>query len=148
MMDIYLMRHAKSAYPPGVPDISRPLSPRGKRNAAVAAQWLATADLTTALVSPAVRTQQTWQIVQKHVTANMVTVDDLYEASTTDIASVVDRHAAGPTLVLGHNPALQMCAIAMARGDEPALRDVKIKFPTSAIAHLRSGALIEFVIPR
>ncbi len=147
-MDVFAMRHAKSAYPVGVPDVARPLSARGERNAVVAAQWLAEADLTTALVSPAVRTQETWRIVQPHVTANMHVIDDLYEASAADIAAIVDQYAAGPTLVLGHNPGIQMFAISMSRGDEPSLQDVKEKFPTCAIAHLRGGLLTEFIIPR
>jgi phosphohistidine phosphatase len=148
MMDLFVMRHAKSAYPVGVADVDRPLSARGERNAAVAAQWLADAHLATALVSPAVRTRQTWRIVQEHVTANMRIVDGLYEATAADIAAIVDQYADGPTLVLGHNPGIQMYAISQARGDEPALQDVQEKFPTCAIAHLRDGQLTDFIIPR
>ena len=147
-MDVFLMRHAKSAYPPGVADISRPLSPRGRRNAVVAAQWLARMKIETALLSPSQRTRETWEIVRDQVHATEHIIDDLYDASAAEITSVLASHAEGPTLVLGHNPGIQLCAIAMARGDEPPFRELTVKFPTCAIAHLRDGVLTDFIIPR
>ena len=37
---LVLLRHAKSAYPPGVPDHDRPLAERGVQEAALAGDWL------------------------------------------------------------------------------------------------------------
>jgi len=149
MTDLFLMRHAKSAYPPGVPDRLRPLSPRGERNAEVAAQWLAQMGLRTALVSPATRTRETWRILERHQdSVEVQIVDKLYDASAAQIAAVIADSANGPTLVLGHNPGIQACVLNMARGDEPQIGEVAGKFPTSAIAQLRDGVLTDFVIPR
>jgi len=149
MTDLFLMRHAKSAYPPGIPDHLRPLNPRGERNAEVAAQWLAPVPLRTVLVSPATRTRETWRILERHQgSVEMQIVDELYDASAAQIAAVIATGASGPTLVLGHNPGMQACVLAMARGDEPHFAEVARKFPTSAIAHLRDGVLTDFVIPR
>jgi phosphohistidine phosphatase len=149
MTDLFLMRHAKSAYPPGVPDHLRPLSPRGERNADAAAQWLSHIALRTVLLSPATRTRETWRILQRHQDlAEVQIVDELYDASAEQIAAAIADWASGPTLVLGHNPGLQACVLAMARGDELHYAEVAGKFPTSAIAHLCDGVLTNFVIPR
>src|SRR4029077_3194256 len=37
---LVLLRHGKSAYPPGVDDHQRPLAPRGRREAALAGGWI------------------------------------------------------------------------------------------------------------
>lgn len=149
MTDLFLMRHAKSAYPPGVPDVLRPLSPRGRRNAQAAAEWLSQMSVDTVLVSPATRTRATWQVLGPHFpSAVMVVCDDLYDASAQVIADVISQHASGSTLVLGHNPGMHACVLALAQGDEPEFGAVAEKFPTSAIAHLRDGVLANFVIPR
>ena len=37
---LLLLRHAKSDWPPGVPDHERPLAPRGEREAKLAGNWL------------------------------------------------------------------------------------------------------------
>ena len=59
-----LLRHAKSSWKDDLPDVERPLSPRGRRDAAVAGRWLAEhvgrPDLV--LCSVAVRTRQTWAV--------------------------------------------------------------------------------------
>jgi phosphohistidine phosphatase len=149
MTELFLMRHAKSAYPPGVQDFMRPLSPRGQRNAQGAAEWLSRVPLDTALVSPATRTLATWQVLEPHFpSAVLVICDELYDASAQEIADVIAEHASGSTLVLGHNPGMHACVLALAQGDEPKFGQVVEKFPTSAIAHLRDGVLVDFVIPR
>lgn len=149
MTDLFLMRHAKSAYPPGVSDLLRPLSPRGERNARAAASWLSHVQLETVLISPATRTRETWHILKYHgVVAAKQICGELYEASATQIAALTAEKASGPTLVLGHNPGIQACVLALARGDELQLGEVAVKFPTSAIAHLRNGVLTDFVVPR
>ncbi|HEU0086865.1 MAG TPA: hypothetical protein VFQ77_04335 [Pseudonocardiaceae bacterium] len=37
---LILLRHAKSVWPQGVPDIERPLARRGRRDAPAVGQWL------------------------------------------------------------------------------------------------------------
>src|SRR4051812_30590615 len=62
---LVLLRHAKSAYPSGVPDHERPLAGRGRRNALACGRWLRSDGprIQLALVSDAVRAAQTWEIV-------------------------------------------------------------------------------------
>ncbi len=55
---IVVVRHGKSSWKTNDPDIGRPLSSRGTRDAVVAGQQLARLTFDVALVSPATRAQQ------------------------------------------------------------------------------------------
>lgn len=109
------MRHAKSDYPPGVPDHDRPLNARGRRDAAVAGQWLAEhrsqlvrGDLAV-LVSSAVRAQQTWSIAGDGFAASYVTEPSIYEAATSTLFDLAERSGARTVCIVGHNPTIEAC---------------------------------------
>jgi phosphohistidine phosphatase len=134
---LVVMRHAKSAYPDGVPDHERPLAARGRREAPLMAplvdRELAQEPWVLAWVSDAVRARQTWDLVSGAWGRNVRTAPapDLYEA---DVAAIGDRvRRSGPAdavILVGHNP-----------GFEDALRTwvgpgAPEKFPTSAFAVL------------
>ena len=57
-----VMRHAKATHKPGFADLDRPLTSRGRRDAAAAGAWLRDQGLLPGLVfcSPSCRTRQTW----------------------------------------------------------------------------------------
>ena len=61
---LVLLRHAKSAWPSGVPDHDRPLAGKGRRNAQATGGWFATEGPRPDLVlcSDALRARQTWEI--------------------------------------------------------------------------------------
>src|SRR4051794_41904037 len=61
---LVLLRHAKSAWPEGVPDHERPLAGRGRRDAPEAGRWLRQVGLQFDLVlcSTALRARQTWEL--------------------------------------------------------------------------------------
>lgn len=65
MKQLLLLRHAKSAWPDGVADHDRPLADRGRRDAPRMGAYIAKAGLQPdfALVSSALRTQETWGLV-------------------------------------------------------------------------------------
>jgi phosphohistidine phosphatase len=140
---LVVLRHAKSAWPDGVPDHDRPLAPRGRRDAPAAGIALAEADCLPdlALCSTAVRARQTWELASAQWgTPPPVRHDPgLYAADVPDLLSVVhDVSAEVETLLLiGHNPGLEELVLALA-GDslDDALERVRVKFPTSAIAIL------------
>lgn len=140
-MVIY-MRHAKSAYPLGVADHDRPLNPRGRKNAGIAAAWFSTQDVSIdiALVSTATRTRQTWDILEAALECPVKFSPELYLAPATLIQSLVED-TAGNVLVLAHNPGIHEAAM-LATGQQIA------RFPTSAFAVVVAGALEDFVIPR
>ncbi len=162
---LILLRHAKSDYPIGIGDIDRPLNERGRRDAPVAGQWLATNLGVPDVVvrSPAKRVEQTWELVAPEFSCvpPKHSVDSrIYEASTSDLLSVIFElpDEARTALVIGHNPGLVELATQLAHtADEVAARTLADKFPTSAIAVFeitgawqatQGGHLAACVIPR
>ena len=144
---LVLLRHAKSDWPVGVPDIDRPLAERGRRDAPAAARWLADeAGLPDLIVtSPALRTRQTvdlllgaWKSFDGDSDAPAVDVQNLiYEASTHDLTRVVSDlpDSASRVLMVGHNPGLEEFAGSWPMtADSDAARRLSAKFPTCAVA--------------
>lgn len=134
---LVLMRHAKSDYPPGVPDHERPLAKRGRREAPLMAPLLeaelANTPWVLALVSDAVRAQQTWETLSKawDRRVRVQTAPDIYEANAAAIAARVRQvETADAVIVVGHNPGLEDSVRAWIGDDAP------FTFPTSAFAVL------------
>ncbi|MDX8439972.1 SixA phosphatase family protein [Mesorhizobium australafricanum] len=141
MKQLLILRHAKSSWDDSaLADFDRPLAPRGLKTAPLIGRELARRgwlpDL--ALVSPALRTRETWQLVAaelpKHVPAQFA--DELYEAAAGDILARVRQVKATSLLVIGHNPGLQhfVVRLAGAGSDESVFKKIEAKFPTAALA--------------
>jgi phosphohistidine phosphatase len=140
---LVVLRHAKSAWPEGVPDHERPLAPRGRRDAPAAGRALAEAGLLPdlALCSTAVRARQTWELAcAQWDTPPPVRFDaGVYAADVPELlAAVRDAPDEVATLLLvGHNPGLEELVLDLAGdGLDDTLAEVGVKFPTSAIAVL------------
>ena len=70
MKRLILLRHAKADWAEnGLDDFDRPLSNEGRGEGLLLAPWLIQNDLLPdhALVSPALRTRQTWELVGGHL---------------------------------------------------------------------------------
>ena len=140
---LVVLRHAKSAWPNGVPDHERPLAPRGRRDAPAAGHALAEADCLPDLVlcSTAVRARETWELASAQWgTPPPVRHDPrLYAADVPELLGAVREVSpeVETLLLIGHNPGLEELVLELA-GDslDDALDDVRVKFPTSAIAVL------------
>lgn len=109
MHRLILMRHAEAerAHPGG--DRERPLSPRGRDEATRMGRALARRGLRPdlALVSPAARTRQTWDLLQDAFGDVEVRIEpDLYNAPAEMLRALIDEAAedAGCLLILAHNP--------------------------------------------
>ncbi|MEH0542686.1 histidine phosphatase family protein [Streptomyces sp. B21-105] len=140
---LVVLRHAKSAWPTGVPDHERPLAPRGRRDAPAAGRAIAEAGCVPdlALSSTAVRARGTWELVSAQWEAPApVRLDPrLYGADVPELLDVVRETPAdvGTLLLVGHNPGLEELVLDLAGGGErAALEAVRLKFPTSALAVL------------
>ncbi|MFJ9118439.1 SixA phosphatase family protein [Streptomyces sp. NPDC102394] len=140
---LVVLRHAKSAWPAGVPDHERPLAPRGRRDAPAAGRALAETDCLPdlALCSTAVRARQTWELASAQWgTPPPVRRDArLYAAEAADLLDVVREVSpeVETLLLIGHNPGLEDLVLELAGdGLDDALDEVREKFPTSAIAVL------------
>lgn len=149
MERLILLRHAKSAYPPGVPDHERPLNARGRRNAATIADrlrpYLSTDSRVVAAVSTARRTQETWAIVNQALRVDHWNDRGLYLAdppTLLEVASVMDTDVG---IIVGHNPGLEEFARLGGGSDEfvdvVSGHRLAEKFPTSAFAVLETQAL-------
>jgi len=142
---LLLMRHAKSDYPAGVVDHDRPLAPRGIREAGLAGEWLRSSvpPIDAVLCSTAARARET--LTRTGLDAPVTFDERLYDAvpgSVIDVINGVDDGVA-TLLVIGHEPAMSNVAIGLAGApgsSQAAAERISTKFPTSAIAVLRTDA--------
>lgn len=164
--ELVVLRHAKSAYPVGVPDHDRPLAERGCRDAPAAGRWLRehVGGVDLVVVSSATRTQQTWSLVASELDppGAVVTEPRVYLASAEDLLAVLrdTDDGVGRLLLVGHNPGCEDLALLLAGAAEPdAAARLALKYPTAAIAvltfdgpwaSLAPGAarLATFAVPR
>lgn len=137
---LVLLRHSKSSRDQGLPDAERPLSSRGRRDAAAAGSWLAShvgrPDLV--LCSPSVRTRQTWaraceaepDVLGPAPVRLEPTIYEAWSDTLLDLARAVPDDVATVVLV-GHGPGLPDLAARLNQvsGDGPLG-----KFRTSAVA--------------
>lgn len=117
---LVLLRHAK-AEPDGPTDALRPLALVGRRQASSVGAGLAAAGLVpdVVLVSSAVRTRQTWDLVRAglgQAVPDAEVTDRLYEAAPSDVLELVRGVDAAVTtvLVVGHEPTMSSLAATLA----------------------------------
>lgn len=143
---LLVVRHAKSAWPPGVPDRERPLGPRGQRDAPRMGrrirELVGTLDL--AVISPTRRTQQTWELMNHELDhRGPVEIDQrIYDAWGGHMIDLVAQlpDQARTVLVLGHEPGVSELVLSLSGPGNPDLRRrVATKFPTCAVAVLSAG---------
>lgn len=160
------LRHAKSNWPEGVADRERPLATRGREAAPVMGRYLADELLLPdlVLVSPARRTQETWELVAPMLPERPPVRHEprIYEAEASRLLQVV-QEIEGPVatvLLIGHNPGFEeLAALLTGHGDRYASARMAQKYPTCGLAVLdfavedwrdvaaRGGRLDRFVTP-
>ena len=129
---LVVLRHAKSDWSGGQADLERPLARRGLRQAPEAGRWLASnlESIDLALVSPARRTQSTWDLVAAELDRPPpARVDDrLYAATARGLVAVLRELTdnLGTVALVGHNPTVEDLV--------ENLTGEVIEMPTSAIA--------------
>jgi phosphohistidine phosphatase len=142
MPTIILMRHA-NAEPAslGMRDFDRPLSKAGWAEGKLAANLLKATDLTPNKVfcSPARRTSETLACVGTIVpliNAIISQPQELYSGETAAYQGLVNSTTTDDIcMFVGHNPMIERFAFQLAtRGNNIALKRLKLGFPTAAIA--------------
>lgn len=129
---LVLLRHAKSAWPFGVPDLRRPLAERGRRDAGAVGRWLRDHDLRPGAVvcSPAERTRQTWALVAAELDDPPPARYDerVYDATAEALLALVRDlpDDIATALVIGHNPDMQELVL-LSTGSQ-------VEMKTSAVA--------------
>ena len=173
---LVVLRHAKSSWPPGVPDHERPLGPRGVVDARAAGEWIRdhVDRLDRVVVSSARRTRGTWALAAEVVgylgaagydagSSGPLTIDPrVYDASAETLVEVLRELPTGvrTALLVGHNPGCaDLVDLLAASRDPEAGRRIAEKYPTAGIAvldlevawsELSAGTarLTTFVVPR
>jgi phosphohistidine phosphatase len=144
---LLLLRHAKSSWEnPTLDDRDRPLAKRGKRAAERIGRFMEDNEISPALIlcSPARRALDTLATVRPRLGADaeVHTDEAIY---TFDADDLLERLRSVPSsvasvMVVGHNPALHDLASLLAGdGESDALAQLRIKFPTGALAVLDLG---------
>jgi phosphohistidine phosphatase len=108
---LILIRHADAEI--GGTDMQRPLSARGRVDAAAIGRWLAPrASPDLVVTSPALRTVQTWElaVAQLAATPPVSTDHRVYDNKWEDLLAVIRECDAAVVrlAVVGHNPSMQM----------------------------------------
>jgi phosphohistidine phosphatase len=166
MLRLLLLRHAKAAWPSGTLDLDRPLAKRGQDAALVMGDYLKSERLEPDLVviSPALRTQETWERVQPFLGEIETRRDGrIYEAPVGRLLEVL-RGIESETrtlLVIGHNPGFEELAkLLIGEGDMEGILRLGQKYPTAGLAVIdfsledwadiahRSGRLERFITPK
>ena len=153
---LILLRHAKSAWPDGIPDAQRPLAGRGRRDAPAVGRWLrGQLAIDLVLCSPAARAVQTWDLVAAQLDPiPRVRHDErLYGASAEELLRVTQElpHTVSTAALVGHNPGLEDF-LELLTGTVKVLRTSAVAVmatpATWAKAKTRSCTLAAFSTPR
>jgi phosphohistidine phosphatase len=132
MPTLIVVRHAKAASPPGTPDVERPLTDRGRRDAAKAGDELRAAGLVPDRVvcSPALRTRQTLDGLALNALDTPVDVESVVYDNGADAIIDLLRELPGDAevvLIVGHNPSMHQLVLDLTGAPDQG-------FPTSATA--------------
>lgn len=165
MLRLLLLRHAKAAWPAGILDLDRPLAPRGQNAALLMGNYMRSEFLAPdlVLISPARRTQETWEIVQP-VIGEVPSRHDgrIYEAPVARLLAVLrEVEDARTVLMIGHNPGFEdLASLLIGEGDMEGILRLGSKYPTAGLAVIdfeheswaevtrKSGRLERFVTPK
>jgi phosphohistidine phosphatase len=143
MTEILLLRHGKSDWSFDVGDYDRPLTDRGKRSAQRIGAWLQSHALIPEAIwsSPAKRAQETTEktikVMGKPV-SEIVTIPALYEATHTGLLDVIEqaKQQSNRTLIVGHNPSMEMVLESLVGDQIPETDDGKI-MATATLAYIQ-----------
>lgn len=160
LRELILLRHAKSDWKDdSLADIDRPLSEKGKKNAAKVGKWLQQEGIIPDMIltSPAKRTQQTLKRICTECGSDTQVVDELYLADLKALKTILaDAPQVKCLMIIGHNPGLERLFNFLNSSTEASQTDL---FPTASLAHFvlpdnwenlasGDGKLIQFVRPK
>lgn len=120
---LLLLRHAKAEHTPGLADLSRALTSRGRRQSAyVGTQARAAGYLPDAVVlSPSLRTRETWSYAAAEWQSSVKPDEDarIYDNTVDALLDVVREAdpAISTLLLIGHNPSCELLAEFLDHGE-------------------------------
>ena len=136
---IIIIRHAKSEWGTGVPDIERPLMERGRRDARAIGPLLAPYSIDLAWVSAAQRTQETWALACE-TGASALDTDVRNSFYGTWVYSLVNEmtvleESVSTLAIVNHQPLVGDLVDTLAEPSELTSQATE-HFPTSGVAIL------------
>jgi phosphohistidine phosphatase len=143
MRRLILFRHAKAEpRAAGEDDFDRPLSERGREDAALVGEALARENLAPdyALISPARRTAETWICARDAFPRIRAELNrGLYNAGPEEIRALIEQVAdrCDTLVVIGHNPGLHELAVEIlieAAAAHAEIEKLAARFPTASAA--------------
>jgi phosphohistidine phosphatase len=145
---LYLLRHAKSSWDdPGLADFDRPLSRRGRRNAALLAAHLREESIEPELVlcSTARRARETAELLGLD---GVRFENDLYGAGRAELARRLTAlpHSVASAMMIGHNPGLE--GLGHTLGAEDRMRTAELWTFVLDGWGAGEGRLVETFLPR
>jgi phosphohistidine phosphatase len=147
MKRLILVRHAKTERrSESGEDFDRALTPEGRSAATRLAEMLAGAGLIPdrALVSPALRTRQTFDLLKPHLPdVHEESAPALYEASADGLRRAAEQAAGEAVMLVAHNPGVHALALALA--GEAAAIGVDDRLALEAGFPTGSAAAFEFL---
>jgi len=159
---LIVMRHAKSSWQTSGPDFRRPLNERGQLDAAEAGRVLAGYSLNVAVVSEAVRAEQTWAAAEAAGAScpDVRYTEAIYHAWPNELLALINDlpEQARTALLIGHQPTLSELILGLATPSELTAQ-VRDRFPTCSMVVLTyrgawktldegKAQLKSFLIPR
>ena len=161
-LTLILTRHGKSDWSGEEEDFDRMLAPRGIKAAGALGAWLVEEGHLpdTALVSPAVRTIQTFEGIAAGLPSRPEVTyhQPLYHAAPATILDAIRKASGDCLLYVGHNPGIGIAAerLAMEAPDHdqfdayPTGATTVFRFDVESWAEVREGAgeVVDFVVPR
>lgn len=110
---VWLVRHGKSAWPVGTPDMERPLSPRGRRDGAIMAEVLGTSDHIPQkfYTSDSERTRQTTELLNDVLKLPTALTHDLYTGSRREVEKLLRKteKSLSCVAIVSHLPTIESC---------------------------------------
>ena len=159
MLTLYLLRHAKSSWADASQqDFERPLTNGGRKACALIGEFIEEKgiDFDLVLVSTAVRTRQTIELVKERAKfrGELRYDDRIYEATVSQLLKViaeVDDHRES-VLLVGHNPGIEEL-LALLTGEQQRVTTanfakITIKATTWSASLANSGTLEWIVRPK
>lgn len=132
---LLVIRHAKTEQ--GELDRARALTDRGRRDAAAIGAWIVAQDVLPdlAVVSPATRARQTWEIAAAAAgnSAPVQIDDDIYGNNVSALVSVARaiEESVPTAAIVGHNPSIE---------------EFTARFGGSRVGHVPTGSVAVFDI--
>lgn len=146
MKTLIVMRHSKAERGDGKLDYDRALEPRGWTDGARVGAALAAGKLVPDMVlcSAARRTRETFAAVLSHIPSDCRAEfrRALYEAEAPDLREALRELPGEVVLLIGHNPAIQGLAAALA-GPQRDAAGLRASFPTSQAAVFSIGSVLD-----